>query len=149
MTPSVASHVSRSGAEPSNHRFFSDHRGIVDLELKGLFCSNLAPLAQPTFWDIRSSSSQLIQVYITELKAYLINHKNAEQIDHLAQARDDDLAEAIAQKNHRGHAACWIQMQNHQTPSKIWHTSRSTDNLATLSKSFKPIQDQTRPIKTN
>ncbi len=46
MTPSVASHVIRSVAEPFNHRFFSDHRGIfVDLELKGLFDRNLAPLA--------------------------------------------------------------------------------------------------------
>jgi hypothetical protein len=59
---------------------------------------NLAPLARPTFWDIRSRSSRLIQVYITELKAYLINHKIAEQIDQLAQARDDDLAEAINQE---------------------------------------------------
>jgi endonuclease/exonuclease/phosphatase family metal-dependent hydrolase len=25
MTPSVASHATRSGAEPFNHRFFSDH----------------------------------------------------------------------------------------------------------------------------
>ena len=99
MTPSVASHVTRSGAEPFNHRFFSDHRGIfVDLELKGLFDRNLAPLARPTFRDIRSSSSRLIQVYINELKTYLLNHKIAEQIDQLAQARDDGLAEAIDQK---------------------------------------------------
>ena len=99
MTPSVASHVTRSGAEPFNHRFFSDHRGIfVDLELKGLFDRNLARLARPTFRDIRSGSSRLIQVYITELKTYLINHKIAEQIDKLAQTRDDDLAEAIDQK---------------------------------------------------
>jgi hypothetical protein len=99
MTPSVASHVTRSGAEPFNHRFFSDHRGIfVDLELKRLFDRNLALLARPTFRDIRSGSSRLIQVYINELKTYLLNHKIAEQIDHLAQARDDGLAEAIDQK---------------------------------------------------
>jgi hypothetical protein len=99
MTPPVASHVTQSGTEPFNHRFFSDHRGIfVDLELKGFFDHNLALLGRPTFWDIRSSSSRLIQVFITELKAYRINHKIAEQIDQLAQARDDDLAEAIDQK---------------------------------------------------
>jgi hypothetical protein len=91
--------VTRSGAEPFNHRFFSDHRGIfVDLELKGLFDRNLAPLARPTFRDIRSGSSRLIQVYINELKTYLLNHKIAEQIDQLAQAQDDGLAEAIDQK---------------------------------------------------
>jgi exonuclease III len=46
MTPSIASHVICSGAELFNHRFFSDHRGIfVNLEPKGLFDRNLAPLA--------------------------------------------------------------------------------------------------------
>jgi endonuclease/exonuclease/phosphatase family metal-dependent hydrolase len=50
MTLSVASHVICTGAEPFNHRFFWDHGGIfVDLELKGLFDCNLAPLAGPTF----------------------------------------------------------------------------------------------------
>jgi endonuclease/exonuclease/phosphatase family metal-dependent hydrolase len=48
MTPIVASHVARCGADPFNHRFFSDHRGIyVDLELEGLFNQNLPPLARP------------------------------------------------------------------------------------------------------
>jgi hypothetical protein len=99
MTPSVDSHVTQSGTEPFNHRFFSDHRGIfVDLELKGLFDQNLAPLAQPTCQDIRSGSSRLIQVYINELRTYLLNHKIIEQIDQLAQAQDDGLAEAIEQK---------------------------------------------------
>jgi hypothetical protein len=78
---------------------FFDHQGIfVNLELEGLFNQNLAPLARPTFWDIRSGSSRLIQVYIFELKTNLLNHKIAEQIDQLAQARDDNLAESIDQK---------------------------------------------------
>jgi hypothetical protein len=114
MTPSVASHVTRSGAEPFNHLFFLDHRGFfVDLELKGLFDRNLAPLARPTFGDIRLGSSRLTQVYITELKAYLINHKMAEQLGQLAQARDDGLAEAINQKIT---AACSLLDPNAKPP---------------------------------
>jgi endonuclease/exonuclease/phosphatase family metal-dependent hydrolase len=61
MTPTVASHVTRCGADPFNHRFFSDHRGIyLDLELEGLFDRNLPPLARPTYGDIRSGNSLLI-----------------------------------------------------------------------------------------
>jgi hypothetical protein len=42
MTPTVPSHVARCRANPFNHQFFWDHRGIyVDLELKGLFDQNL------------------------------------------------------------------------------------------------------------
>ncbi len=55
MTEQIASHTSSCGAEPFNHRFYSDHRGIwVDLELLGLFDRNLPPLARPQFRDIRS-----------------------------------------------------------------------------------------------
>jgi endonuclease/exonuclease/phosphatase family metal-dependent hydrolase len=47
MTPTIASYATRSGADPFNHRFFSDHRGIfVDLELERLFDRNLPPLAR-------------------------------------------------------------------------------------------------------
>jgi endonuclease/exonuclease/phosphatase family metal-dependent hydrolase len=55
MTPTVASHITRRRADPFNHQFFSDHRGIyVDLELEGLFDQNLPPLARLTCRDIRS-----------------------------------------------------------------------------------------------
>ena len=48
MTEQIASHTTNCGAEPFNHRFYSDHRGIwVDLELLGLFDRNLPPLARP------------------------------------------------------------------------------------------------------
>jgi endonuclease/exonuclease/phosphatase family metal-dependent hydrolase len=50
MTEQLASHSTNCGAEPFNHRFYSDHRGIwVDLELLGLFDRNLPPLARPQF----------------------------------------------------------------------------------------------------
>jgi hypothetical protein len=151
MTPSVASHVTRSGAEPFNHRFFSDHRGIfADLELKGLFDRNLAPLARPTSRDIRSGSSRLIQVYITELKAYLINHKIAEQIYQLAQARDDDLAEAIDQKIIAGMllAGSKCETTGRLPKSGILHEAQTNLRIyQNVLSQFKTKRDQSKQIK--
>ena len=69
MTSDIASSVVACGAEPFNHRFFSDHRGLyVDLKLLGLFDRNLSPLAGPQFCDIRSGNPHQIQKYILALK---------------------------------------------------------------------------------
>jgi hypothetical protein len=103
MTPTIASYATRSGADPFNHRFFSDHRGIfVDLKLEGLFDRNLPPLARPTYQDIRSGSPRLIRTYITELKRYLIEHKIKERLNKLAESRDDVLAEELDQAITKG-----------------------------------------------
>ncbi len=96
MSPTLASHATRSGADPFNHRFFSDHPGIyVDLELEGLFDRNLPSLARPTYRDIRSGSPRLIRTYITELKQDITEHKIRERLDKLAKSRDDALAEEL------------------------------------------------------
>jgi exonuclease III len=69
MTADIASSVVACGAEPFNHRFFSDHRGLyVDLKLSGLFDRNLSPLAGPQFRDIRSGNPHQIRKYIQALK---------------------------------------------------------------------------------
>jgi hypothetical protein len=72
MTADVASLVKACGAEPFNHRFFSNHRGLyADLQLLGLFNRNLSPLASPKYRDIRSGNPTLIRKYITTLSARL------------------------------------------------------------------------------
>jgi endonuclease/exonuclease/phosphatase family metal-dependent hydrolase len=72
MTEQITSHTTNCGAEPFNHRFYSDHRGIwVDLELLGLFDRNLPPLARPQFRDIRSGRPKLVRKYVAELGKYL------------------------------------------------------------------------------
>jgi hypothetical protein len=72
MTANVASLVKACGAEPFNHRFFSDHWGLyADLRLSGLFHRNLSPLASPKYRDIRSGNPTLIRKYITTLSARL------------------------------------------------------------------------------
>jgi hypothetical protein len=77
MTSDIASSVVSCGAEPFNHRFFSDHRGLyVDLKLSGIFDRNLSPLASPQFRDIRSGNPHQIQKYIRALSKGL----NASQI---------------------------------------------------------------------
>ena len=77
MTADIASSVVTCGAEPFNHRFFSDHRGLyVDLKLTGIFDRNLSPLASPQFRDIRSGNPHQIQKYIRALSKGL----NATQI---------------------------------------------------------------------
>jgi exonuclease III len=66
MIADVAFLVQVCGAEPFNHRFFSDHRGLyADLRRSGLFDRNLSPLASPKYCDIRSSNPALIRKYIT------------------------------------------------------------------------------------
>jgi hypothetical protein len=96
MTRTVASHVTRCGAGPFNHRFFSDHRGIyVDLELEGLFDRNLPPLARPTYRDIRSGNPWLIRTYIAELNQYFVEHNIPKRMDKLGESRDDLLAETL------------------------------------------------------
>jgi hypothetical protein len=98
MTPTVASHVARCGADPFNHQFFSDHRGIyVDLELEGLFDRKLPPLARPAYRDIRSGSPRLIITYIMELNQYFVEHNIPERMDRLAESRDDLVAETLDQ----------------------------------------------------
>jgi hypothetical protein len=98
MTPTVASHFARCGADPFNHQFFSDHRGIyVHLKLEGLFDRNLPPLARPTYRDIRSGSPRLIRAYIMELNQYFVEHNIPERMDRLAESRDDLVAETLDQ----------------------------------------------------
>jgi hypothetical protein len=76
MTEQLTSHSTNCGAEPFNHRFYSDHRRIwVDLELLGLFDRNLPPLARPQFRDIRSGPPKVICKYITKL-GHLLSKSN-------------------------------------------------------------------------
>jgi hypothetical protein len=72
MTPDVALLVQAYGAEPFNHQFFLDHRGLcVDLQLLGLFVRNLSSLASPKYHDIQSRNPTLIRKYITYLSQRL------------------------------------------------------------------------------
>ena len=80
MSADVASLVQSCGAEPFNHRFFSDHRGLyVDLQLSGLFDRNLSPLASPSYRDIKSGNPTLIRKYITSLSNKLSHNDIATQ----------------------------------------------------------------------
>jgi hypothetical protein len=105
-TADIASLVRSCGAEPFNHRFFSDHRGLyVDLQLSGLFDRNLSPLASPKYRDIKSGHPRQIQTYITELKK-LFNlddiSSRAKQLSlhenhQLAEQLDSDITKAMLQ----------------------------------------------------
>jgi hypothetical protein len=95
MTEQIASHTSSCGAEPFNHRFYSDHRGIwVDLELLGLFDRNLPPLARPQFRDIRSGRPKLVRKYVAKLGKYLSSLDIPNRVSSLTN-RDDSLAETL------------------------------------------------------
>jgi hypothetical protein len=95
-TADVAALVRTCGAEPFNHRFFSDHRGIyVDLVLSGLFDRNLSPLASPQHRDIRSGNPRHIQKYITEIKKQFTKNEIQTRCEYIAENQDDDIAESL------------------------------------------------------
>jgi hypothetical protein len=123
---------------------------FFDLELTGLFDRNLAPLARPTVRDICSGSSRLIQVYITELQAYLINHKIAEQTGQLAQAQDDDLAEAIDQKMTAGMILAGFKCKTtgRLPKSDILHEAQTTLRIyQNVLSQFRTKQDLSKQIE--
>jgi hypothetical protein len=98
MTEQIASHTSSCGAEPFNHRFYSDHRGIwVDLELLGLLDCNLPPLARPQFRDIQSGQPKLLRKYFAALGKYLPSLDIPNRVSSLTN-RDDSLAETLDRK---------------------------------------------------
>jgi hypothetical protein len=99
MNEQLASHSTNCGADPFNHRFYSDHRGIwVDLELLGLFDRNLPPLARPQFRDILPSRPKLIRKYITELGHLLSTSDIPTRVDSLHDRNDIHLAETLDDK---------------------------------------------------
>jgi hypothetical protein len=94
MTADVASLVKACSAEPFNHRFFSDHRGLyADLRLSGLFDRNLSPLASPKYRDIQSGNPTLIRKYITTLLARLAANHIPARVALLASNVDNHAAE--------------------------------------------------------
>jgi exonuclease III len=104
MTDDIASLVRSCGAEPFNHRFFSDHRGLyVDLAVSGLFDRNLSPLASPQHRDIRSGNPSLIRKYISHLTQYFSEKDiptRAEFLKHSvsrleAESLDADISDAM------------------------------------------------------
>jgi hypothetical protein len=64
----VAFLVKACSAEPFNHQFILNHRGLYgDLQLLGLYEKNLSPLASPKYCDIQSGNPTLIRKFITYL----------------------------------------------------------------------------------
>jgi hypothetical protein len=95
MTEQIASHTSSCGAEPFNHRFYSDHCGIwADLELLGLLDRNLPPLARPQFHDIRSGQPKLVRKYVAEIGKYLSSLDIPNRVSSLTN-QDNSLAETL------------------------------------------------------
>jgi hypothetical protein len=96
MTQQLASHSTNCGAEPFNHRFYSNHREIwVDLELLGLFDRSLPPLARPQFRDIRLGRPKLIRKFITELGHLLSTSNIPARVNSLHNCNDILFAESL------------------------------------------------------
>ena len=98
LSPNLINFVSAAGYDPFGYRIPSDHRGFyVDFNTEALLNQGIVPLAPPERRTFLSTSSGVVQKYVTARLKYLHDHRFFERLANLAATNLPDplLAESL------------------------------------------------------